>query len=157
MCIYIYINICEYTHTNELLRRISSKEPACNAGAVAEESLIPRVGRSPGGGCDNTLLCSCLENLMDRRAWQATVHKVAKGQTWLKWHSTCANKYFNRMKWEEIHILEMVFFVLWCTKIFAFRKYTFSGNAFLGKAYWKCSVLFKNLGFSDNYIVFKFL
>jgi len=46
-----------------------------------QESLIPGVGRSPGRGHDNPLLCSSLENLMDRRAWQATVHRVAKGQT----------------------------------------------------------------------------
>ena len=41
---------------------------------------IPGSGRSPGGGNDNPLQYSCLENLMDRRAWWATVHGVAKSQ-----------------------------------------------------------------------------
>ena len=42
---------------------------------------IPRLGRSPGGGHSNPLQYSCLENTMDRGAWQATVHRVAKSQT----------------------------------------------------------------------------
>ena len=41
-------------------------------------------GRSPGGGHDNPLLDSCLENPMDRGAWRGIVHRVAKSQTWLK-------------------------------------------------------------------------
>ena len=51
---------------------------------------IPRRGRSPGGGHGNPLQCSCLENPMDREAWPATVHWVAKSQTWLKWLSSCS-------------------------------------------------------------------
>ena len=43
---------------------------ACNAG---DPGLIPGPGRSPGGGNDNPLQCSCLENPMDRGAWWATV------------------------------------------------------------------------------------
>ena len=42
---------------------------------------IPGWGRSPGGGRGNLLQYSCLENPMDRRAWQATVHRVSKSQT----------------------------------------------------------------------------
>ena len=42
---------------------------------------IPGSGRSPGGGNDNPLQYSCLENLMNRGAWQATVCVVAKSQT----------------------------------------------------------------------------
>jgi len=42
---------------------------------------IPGSGRSPGGGHGNPLQYSCLENAMDREAWQATVHRVAKSQT----------------------------------------------------------------------------
>ena len=45
---------------------------------------IPGWGRSPGGGHDNPLHYSCLENPMDRGAWRVTVHGVAKSQTWLK-------------------------------------------------------------------------
>ena len=58
----------------------SGKEPA-NAGDVRDSSLIPRVGRSPGGGHGNPLQYSYLENPMDRGAWWATVDRVAKNQT----------------------------------------------------------------------------
>ena len=49
--------------------------------------LIPGWGRSPGGGYGNPLQYSCLENPMNRGAWWATVHGVAKSQTRLKWHT----------------------------------------------------------------------
>ena len=47
--------------------------------------LIPRFGRVPGGGNGNPLQYSCLENPVDRGAWQATVHGVAKDSdmTWI--------------------------------------------------------------------------
>ena len=57
-----------------------SKESACNVGYPGS---IPGLGRSPGKGNGNPLQYSCLENPMDRGAWQATVHGVAKSQTWL--------------------------------------------------------------------------
>ena len=44
---------------------------------------IPGSGRSPGGGNGNPLWYSCLKNPMDRGAWRATVHEVAKSQTQL--------------------------------------------------------------------------
>jgi len=47
--------------------------------------LIPGSGRSPGEGNGNPLQYSCLENLMDRKAWWATVHGVAKSWTRLRW------------------------------------------------------------------------
>ena len=50
------------------------------------------VGRSPGGGHGNSLQYSCLENPMDRAAWRATVHGVAKSWTRLKRLSTQANQ-----------------------------------------------------------------
>ena len=49
---------------------------------------IPGSGRSPEGGHSNPLQCSCLENPIDRGAWQAAVHRVAKSQTLLKQLST---------------------------------------------------------------------
>jgi len=52
------------------------KNPA-NAG---DTSSIPRSGRSPGGGNGYPLQYSCLENSMDRGAWQAIVHGVTKSQ-----------------------------------------------------------------------------
>ena len=52
-----------------------SQESACNAGDLG---LIPGSERSPGEGNDNPLQYSCLETSMDRGAWRATVHEVAK-------------------------------------------------------------------------------
>ena len=52
-----------------------------NAGDARDVGSIPRSGRSPGGGNDNALQYSCLENPMDRGAWQAIVHGVAKSRT----------------------------------------------------------------------------
>jgi len=43
--------------------------------------LIPGLGRSPGEGTGYPRQCSCLENSMDRGAWQATVYGVTKSQT----------------------------------------------------------------------------
>ena len=69
--------------------RASGKEPTCQCRLdLKDAGSIPGWGRSPGGGHSNPLQYSCLENPMDRRAWWATVHRVAKSQTWLKWLST---------------------------------------------------------------------
>ena len=54
------------------------KASTCNAGDLGS---IPGSGRSPGEGNGNPLQDSCLENSMDRGAWWATVHGVAKSQT----------------------------------------------------------------------------
>ena len=53
----------------------SGEESACNAGDMGSN---PGLGTSPGGGNGNPLHYSCLENPMDRGAWWATVHRVAK-------------------------------------------------------------------------------
>jgi len=57
------------------------KESACNSGAARDVSSIPGSGRSLGEGNGNLLQYSCLGNSMDRVAWLATVHGVAKNQT----------------------------------------------------------------------------
>ena len=57
------------------------KNLPANAGEAKDVDSIPGSGRSPGGGNDNPLQYSCLENAMDRGAWQATVHVVSKSQT----------------------------------------------------------------------------
>ena len=51
------------------------KESACSVGVPG---LIPGLGRSPGEGNGNPLQYSCLENPVDRGAWQATVHEVTE-------------------------------------------------------------------------------
>ena len=61
-----------------------SKEPACNAGDAGDMGLIPGLVRSPGGGHDNPLQYSCLENPRDRGAWRATVYGVTQSQIRLK-------------------------------------------------------------------------
>ena len=53
----------------------AGKESACNAEDLG---LICGSGRSPGEGNGNPLQCSCLENTMDRGAWQATVNGVER-------------------------------------------------------------------------------
>ena len=52
------------------------KNPPANAGDIRDAGSIPALGRSAGGGHGNPLQCSCLENPMDRGAWQAMVHRV---------------------------------------------------------------------------------
>ena len=55
-----------------------------SASKAGDPDSIPGSGRSPGEGNGNPLWFSGLENLMDREAWQATVHGVTKSQTRLK-------------------------------------------------------------------------
>ena len=59
----------------------SEVESACNARDSGDTCLIPGSERSPGGGHGNLLQYSCLENPMDREAWRAIVHRVAKSWT----------------------------------------------------------------------------
>ena len=56
------------------------KESSCSVGDLV---LTPGLGRSPGEGHGYPLQYSCLENPMDRGAWRATVHGVAKSRTGL--------------------------------------------------------------------------
>ena len=57
------------------------KNPPANA---EDASSVPGLGRSPAEGNGNSLQYSCLENPMDRGAWQAEVHGVAQNRTRLK-------------------------------------------------------------------------
>ena len=57
------------------------KNLPASVGDTRDLASIPGLGRSPGEGNDNPLQYSCLENPMDRGAWQATVHMVAKSDT----------------------------------------------------------------------------
>ena len=79
MCVYIYIYIFhqrmeEYIYKG-FLGGSDSKESAHDAG---DPDSIPGAGRSPGEGNGYPLQYPCLENSMDRGAWQVTVHVVAK-------------------------------------------------------------------------------
>ena len=59
-------------------KKKKKKKSACSA---VDPGFIPGLGSSPEEGNDNPLLYPCLENSMDRRAWQATVHGVT--QSWI--------------------------------------------------------------------------
>ena len=96
------------------------KASACSAGDLG---LIPGSGRSPGEGNGNPLQYSCLENPMDRGAWWATVHGVAKSRTRLSdftcslvhtiehtpssvsflWHSRPVNKLSGQFLYPTFH------------------------------------------------------
>ena len=57
------------------------KSPPANTGDVRDVGSILGLGRSPGGGHGNPLQYPYLETPIDRGAWLATVHRVAKSQT----------------------------------------------------------------------------
>ena len=65
----------EYMYLGGLPSWFSGKESTCNAG---DTGLIPGSGRSLGEGNGNPFQYYCLGNLMDRGAWQASVHGVAR-------------------------------------------------------------------------------
>ena len=62
---------------------LSGKESTSKAGDSGDVGSVPGLEKSPGGGNGEPPQCSCLDNLMDREAWQATVREVAKNWTWL--------------------------------------------------------------------------
>ena len=61
-----------------------------NAGDIRDSDSIPGLRSSPGEGNGNPLQYSCLENPMDRGAWQATAQRIAQSRTWQEWLSTHA-------------------------------------------------------------------
>ena len=64
---------------SQVARRV--KNPPANAGDLRDVGSIPGSGRSPGESHGNPLQYSCLDNPMDRGAWWAIVHRVAKSGT----------------------------------------------------------------------------
>ena len=68
-----------------------------NAGGIRDLSLIPGLRRSPEGGNGSPLQQSCQRNPMDRGAWRATAHRVAKSWTWLKRLSMQALKHAQKL------------------------------------------------------------
>ena len=89
------------------------KESVCKAG---DWGLIPRLGRSPGEGNSYPLQYSCLENAMNRRAWQAIVHGVAKSQT-------CLSD-FHSLTHIQTHNLAQTLMFTWMTIITSMRVCT---------------------------------
>jgi len=76
-----YCVICPFVSVRGLLWWLRDKESACSAGNTGDMGLFPGLGRSSGGGNGNPFQYSCWENSVDRAAWWATVHRVAKSQT----------------------------------------------------------------------------
>ena len=79
---------CLHAVTGDSQVALVIKNLPANTGHVRDAGLIPGSGRFPGGGNDNPLQYSCLENPMDRGAWWATVHGVSRSRTRLKRLST---------------------------------------------------------------------
>ena len=67
------------------------KNPAANIRDIGDMGLISGLGRSLGGGHGHPLQFSCLGNSMDRRAWRATVRRVAKSWTQMKQLGMCTH------------------------------------------------------------------
>ena len=91
LIVYLFV----YHHSVKGFPRGSDgKESSRNVG---DPSSIPGLGKSPGGGNGNPFQYSCMENSMDRGAWRATIHRVAKSWTWLSnFTFTCIQlKYVN--------------------------------------------------------------
>ena len=68
------------------------KNPLVSAGDIRDAGSITGLGRSPGVGHGNPFLYSCLENSMERRAWLAMDHRVAKSRT--QWKRLSVHAYF---------------------------------------------------------------
>ena len=83
-------------------RGSDGKEFTCNARDLG---LIPGLGRSPGGWHGNTLQYSCLENPMDRIAWEATVYGVAKSRIQLNMCACICMDFCKQVSNKLIHSL----------------------------------------------------
>ena len=84
VCVYIYIYMCVCVCVFIIFIYGASqvvlvvKNPPATAGDTRDAGLIPGLGRSSGEKNGNLLQYSCLENSMDRGAWQAAVHGVSE-------------------------------------------------------------------------------
>ena len=90
------------------------KNPLANTGDVRDTGLIPGLRRSPGGH-GNPFQYVCLENPMDRGAWQATIHRVARSQTQLKqqgMHIYLVNSYFTYLLMSVLLLFRNIFSML---------------------------------------------
>ena len=103
------------------------KDPHANVGDIRDVGSIPGLGRSPGEGNGNPPQYSCLKNPMERGAWQATVHRVAKSWTPLNPLSTGQKK--RHKLWIELFREQCIF----CTSESPRRKQ----NSILMVQLWK--------------------
>ena len=82
--------------------QVAVAAPASQCWRCKRCGFNPWSGRSPRGGHSDPLWYSCLENPMDKGAWQDTVHGVTQSRTWLKWLSVKT----------EFVIISLLFFML---------------------------------------------
>ena len=97
MYVYIYIHIYMFIYVYIYIGLpwwLSGIESACSTKDLGS---IPGLGRSPGGGCGNSLQYFCLENSMDRGAWWATVHGVTHSWTCLKRLSSSSRRIYTHI------------------------------------------------------------
>ena len=90
----IYFEKTVYIHINQRTQLpwwLSSKESSYSSGDPGDMSPIPESERSSRVENDHPLQYSCLKNSMDKGAWWATVHGVAKSWTWLSMHACKSN------------------------------------------------------------------
>ena len=97
----------------------AGKESTCNAGDTGDVVSISGSGRYPGGGNGNPIQYSCLENSMDRGAWQAAVHEVTKSWMCLSnWAHTKKNLYITDITGPHpdslYHTSPSIPWPLWC-------------------------------------------
>ena len=89
----------------QITRWHSGKEPAYQCRRHKRRGFDPRVGRSPRVGNGNQLQYSCLQNSMDRGAWWATSHGVAKSQTrWVAEHRSITSSTLHRTGTKNIKL-----------------------------------------------------
>ena len=88
------------------------KNTPANAGHIRDLGLILGLGKYPEVGQGNPLQYSCLENPMDRGAWQGIVHGVTKHWTQLKWLSThiTIHLILCLLKWYKCNLLKIIYF-----------------------------------------------
>ena len=89
--IWIWIRLWEYWEA-PVAQEV--KNPPASAGDAEGQGSVPGLGRCPGEGNGYPLQYSCLENSMDRGAWWATVHRVAK--SW-----TCLSRSWTFLLWDS--------------------------------------------------------
>ena len=85
---------------------VVAKNPPASAGDSGAMGSTPELRRSPGEGNGNPLQCSCLGNSMDRGAWWAAVHGVARNRMWLSMYTLLAvNNQMSLDSWDVLGCL----------------------------------------------------